>query len=69
MGVAIGVTPTSSITSADIAEAIGKILGEEFDKRKVLIEQPIRELGEHTVSVKLHSDVVAKVQVLVEREG
>ncbi|NLE77900.1 MAG: 50S ribosomal protein L9 [Chloroflexi bacterium] len=57
-----------SITSADIAEAIGLALGEEMDKRKVLLDQPIRELGEHTVAVKLHGDVQAQVQVVVTRE-
>jgi len=57
-----------SITSADIAEAIEKATGLEVDKRKVLLEQPLRELGEHEVSVKLHSDVVSQVKVVIVRE-
>lgn len=58
-----------SITSADIAEAIQAATGLEVDKRKVLLERPIRELGEHTVTVKLHGDVVSQVKVIVEREA
>ena len=56
-----------SVTSADIADAIGKAVGQEIDKRKVLLEQPLRELGEHKVSVKLHGEVVSEVTVLVEK--
>lgn len=58
-----------SITSADIAEAIQEATGLEVDKRKVLLERPIRQLGEHTVTVKLHGDVVSEVKVIVEREA
>ncbi|MBC7222800.1 MAG: 50S ribosomal protein L9 [Anaerolineae bacterium] len=57
-----------SITNADIAQAIQEAIGLEVDKRKVLLEHPIRELGEHTVAVKLHSEVVSQVKVVVERE-
>lgn len=58
-----------SITSADIAQAIQEATGLEVDKRKVLLERPIRELGEHTVTVKLHGDVVSQVKVVVEHEA
>jgi large subunit ribosomal protein L9 len=37
-----------SITAADIAEALGKELGATFDRRKLVLEEPIRELGTHT---------------------
>lgn len=57
-----------SITNADIARAIQEAVGMEVDKRKVLLEHPIRELGEHTVAVKLHTDVLSHVKVVVERE-
>jgi large subunit ribosomal protein L9 len=42
-----------SITSGDIAEELQKLVGEEIDRRKVVLEEPIRELGEHAVVVHL----------------
>ena len=42
-----------SITSAEIAEELAKVVAEEIDRRKVVLDEPIRNLGEHTVSVHL----------------
>jgi len=42
-----------SITAGDIADELAKIAGEEIDRRKVVLEDPIRELGEHAVTVHL----------------
>ena len=42
-----------SITSAEIADELAKLVGEEIDRRKVVLEEPIRNLGEHTVTVHL----------------
>lgn len=42
-----------SITSAEIAEELAKVVGEEIDRRKVVLDEPIRNLGEHTVTVHL----------------
>ena len=42
-----------SITAGDIAEELAKIVGEEIDRRKVVLEDPIRQLGEHAVTVHL----------------
>jgi large subunit ribosomal protein L9 len=57
-----------SITAADIAEALGKELGATFDRRKLVLEEPIRELGTHTVPVHLARDVTASLTVQVEAE-
>lgn len=57
-----------SITSADIAEQITERLHTEIDKRKIMLEQPIRELGTHKVTVKLMPNVTAEVTVVVEKE-
>ncbi len=56
-----------SVTNADIAEALVK-QGFDVDKRKVLLESPIKTLGEYEVEIKLHEGVSAKVRVKVERE-
>ncbi len=42
-----------SITSAEVADELAKVVGEEIDRRKVVLEEPIRHLGEHTVTVHL----------------
>ena len=57
-----------SITSADIAERLAEQIHAEVDKRKVLLPEPIKELGKHKVEVKLHSDVKITVTVVVESE-
>jgi hypothetical protein len=47
-----------SITASDIAEAMEKKLGAEFNKRQITLEHPLRDLGTHQVPVHLLSDVV-----------
>jgi large subunit ribosomal protein L9 len=56
------------VTSADIAEALGKY-GYDIDKRKIGLREPIKKLGSHTVPVKLHREVVVQVPVKVVAEG
>ena len=58
-----------SITTADMAEALERAVDEKFDRRKNILSDPIREVGRHTISVRLSSDVVAEVKVVVKPEG
>ena len=53
-----------SITAADVVEAVQAQTGIELDRRKLSLE-PIREVGTHLVSVKLHSEVEFPVTVEV----
>ena len=53
-----------SITSADIAELLGK-QGLVTDKKKIEIAEPIKTLGEHVVTIKFHQGVEAPVTVKV----
>jgi len=57
-----------SVTAADVAEFLGT-KGIEIDKRKVLLEEPIKHLGEHEVKIKLHPEVHAGLRLLVTKEG
>jgi len=57
-----------SVTTADIAEAL-HAKGLEVDKRKIVLQEPIRRLGEFDVPVKLHRDVATHVKVKVVAEG
>lgn len=58
-----------SVTSKDIAEAIEGVIGESFDRRYVMLEQPIRELGVHLIDLKLEGGVRAQARVVVELEA
>lgn len=42
-----------SITAIEIAEELAKVVGEEIDRRRVILEDPIRQIGEHNVTVHL----------------
>jgi|RhiMetdeSRZDD1v2_1073273.scaffolds.fasta_scaffold132183_6 large subunit ribosomal protein L9 len=57
-----------SVTSADVAHAL-HTKGFEIDKRKIQLADPIKALGETTVPVKVHRDVVAQVRVKVVPEA
>ena len=56
-----------SVTARDIAEALEK-QNYTIDRRKIQLDEPIRQLGEHTVSVRLHRSVSAEVKVNVVKE-
>lgn len=56
-----------AVTAMDIAEALKKE-GLEIDRRKVLLDEPIKRLGAYTVNVKLHPEVTASVNVQVVGE-
>ena len=53
-----------SVTASQIAEQLAA-KGIEIDRRKIQLEEPIREVGEHTVSIRLHREIVANVKVKV----
>ena len=57
-----------SITTLDIAKAIEQQGGVELDRRKLLLDDPIRELGTHHVTVKLHADVEFPVTVEITKQ-
>jgi large subunit ribosomal protein L9 len=56
-----------SVTNMDIAEAL-KAEGFDIDKKKIVIEEPIKRLGNFTAEVKLHHDVSATVKINVVQE-
>jgi large subunit ribosomal protein L9 len=54
-----------SITAQDIAEKLQETLGEEIDRRKILLDEPIRTIGEHRVPVHLVGQLRPVVTVVV----
>ncbi len=57
-----------SVTGADIADYL-KTKGFEIDRRKLILPEPIKTLGEHAVPLKLHRDVTVPLKVKVVKEG
>jgi len=56
-----------SVTSADIAEHL-KEQGVDVDKRRIHLEEPLKQLGVYNVPIKLHQGVEAKVKVWVVKK-
>ena len=56
-----------SVTSQNIADALEE-QGHQIDKRKILMDEPIKSLGIYSIPIKLHSDVEAKIKVWVVKE-
>ena len=57
-----------SVTSADIADFL-KSKGFEIDRRKLILPEPIKTIGEHNVPLKLHREVTVPLKVKVAKEG
>ena len=57
-----------SVTSARIGELLAE-KGYEIDRRRIDLGDPIKEVGEHAVPIKLHREVVASVKLSVHAEG
>ncbi len=57
-----------SVSTKEIAEAVKKQLGLELDKKKMVLDEPIRTLGNHIIQVKLHKDVTANLTVKVKEK-
>jgi large subunit ribosomal protein L9 len=57
-----------SVTSADVADYL-KSKGFEIDRRKLILPEPIKTVGEHNVPLKLHREVTVPLKVKVVKEG
>ena len=56
-----------SVTSQDVADFLGT-RGIPIERRRITLDEPIKALGEHLVSMRLHQDVTAQLRVNVVRE-
>ena len=56
-----------SVTNKEISEALEAQTGISIDKRRIVLDEPIKTIGEKTVEVKLHSHVSAKLKVEIGR--
>ncbi len=56
-----------SVTSLDVAEALAA-KGFEIDRKKIVLAEPIKVMGDYEVPVKLHREVTVNVKVAVKKE-
>lgn len=57
-----------AVTAADIAELLAA-QGFEIDRRKILLDEPLRALGVYTIPIYLHKDVEARIKVWVVKKA
>jgi large subunit ribosomal protein L9 len=57
-----------SVTSMDIADLL-KARGITLDRRRIVLDTPLKTLGKHRVPIRLHPEVVAEVEVAVTKEA
>ena len=58
-----------SITASDVATALGAQISEEIDRRRVVLDDALRSVGEHTVTVHLVGRLRPTVTVVIEAEA
>ena len=58
-----------SVSSKEIAAAVKEQMGLELDKKKISLKEPVKSLGTHIVTVKLHPEVAAELKVSVKEEA
>jgi large subunit ribosomal protein L9 len=57
-----------SVTSSDIAAELTK-KGFDIDRRKIQLHEPLKQLGDFTIALKLHREVTAHFKVVIEKEA
>ncbi len=55
-----------SVTAKDIAERVEKETGSAVDRHRVELERPLKETGSHEISIRLHTDVTAKLNLTIK---
>ena len=58
-----------SVTSQEIADAVRQARGVRLDKRRILLDEPIRTTGTHMVSVEIADGVTADIKTIVTPQG
>ncbi|MCR5023692.1 MAG: 50S ribosomal protein L9 [Lachnospiraceae bacterium] len=57
-----------SVSSKEIAEAVKQQKGLELDKKKIVVKDPIKALGNYKIPVKLHPEVTGEFTLIVDKE-
>lgn len=56
----------AAVTAADISKKLKETFGVDVDKRKLVLNDNIKNVGEYNVTVKLYPEISAKIKVIVE---
>lgn len=57
-----------SVTGKDIADALAKQHGIQIDKKKIVLENPIKNIGEFKVEIKVYPEISAELKVAIKEE-
>jgi large subunit ribosomal protein L9 len=57
-----------AITSEDIAKAVKQQHQVEVDRRRIELKEPLKQLGEHQVPLRLHREVEARINLIITRD-
>lgn len=57
-----------AITAGDIADELHRVTEQDIDKKKIELEEPIHQLGEYEVVIRLSKELVPRVKVVVEED-
>jgi large subunit ribosomal protein L9 len=57
-----------SVTSMDIADLL-KAQGVSLDRRRIVLDTPLKTLGTHRVPIRIHPEVITEVEVAVTKEA
>ncbi len=57
-----------SVTNSIIAEELSKATERPMDRRRIVLQEPLRQLGTYEIPVRLHEDISATISVVVEAE-
>ena len=56
-----------SVTTQELADAIKEQFGYDIDKKKIVLDAPVKELGEYTALVRVYTDVATEIGFKVEK--
>ena len=57
-----------SVTAADIAQKLSDMVKDNVDRKKIFLEEPLKHLGEHEVTLKFSKDIKSTIKVIIEEE-
>jgi large subunit ribosomal protein L9 len=57
-----------AITNEDIAKAVKQQHQVEVDRRRIDLKEPLKQLGEHQVTLRLHKDIEAHINLIITRD-
>ncbi len=57
-----------SITAAEIADELSRVIDFSIDKKKIDLDKPLRQAGSHEVTIKLTGDLKPQVKVVIEKK-